>query len=784
MNKKLNFQIEISRVLEILSNDIYDSPYALLRENIQNAYDAILMRIAIDNNPDFKPKIEVIITNSTITILDNGIGMDEYILQNNFWKAGSSGKNNEEAKKAGVVGTFGIGAMANFGVANKLTVTTRKLNTDITIKTLAEREKLSITEECVDFEIINEQLNDYGTKIEVNMDNKLDVNEAINYLLPYVQYLKIPIILNGNNISQKEFYSLFKNNSTLIAHEENFKITLPNFTCDFKYILNSNAMINIYAENIIYNNTQLKGEIVLFQGGNSIYGLRNYFGLAPIPLSNNFDFGGIINLNILHPTAGREALSRESISLVTNIMSFLENQFTIKIAQFDIIDKNNKFLSYILNHNKLHLSNKILIDLKPGDEKIKLENIEDNFRGKKTYYYTGRDSSVILSFANENSYLFNVSQVNPRRNIQLLKLKQLNITEVPDKPDILKKYEKDELDISNIAILLRITSILSNDYLLPNTKIYFATISHQVPNMIKQNGDIIEIYLDKESPNIKQLLKTYDNAYEVFDGFIKDYIRNYLYQKLAPFIPSSTRAGADALQKILLKNKELFKYDTSDLGEISELDNLISEYISGEIEFSEVLKKSSTIKKIQAQQVDISQVGKAEIEIPNLTEPNKNDVSLESKFIQREIDEESIIYNPLPPIIRNEASTNKKLLKTGKRYQHLNGFSMFLRLSNRVYKRELDFFLEPHTTKIIWGMHRIVYIFTHASNKLSLYYDIELKERLMNNDTGGKAIPSTTIITDGAIFIPILQELEDYFDITEGSKEFFVRHDIIMDING
>ncbi len=180
MNKKLNFQIEISRVLEILSNDIYDSPYALLRENIQNAYDAILMRIAIDNNPDFKPKIEVIITNSTITILDNGIGMDEYILQNNFWKAGSSGKNNEEAKKAGVVGTFGIGAMANFGVANKLTVTTRKLNTDITIKTLAEREKLSITEECVDFEIINEQLNDYGTKIEVNMDNKLDVNEAIN----------------------------------------------------------------------------------------------------------------------------------------------------------------------------------------------------------------------------------------------------------------------------------------------------------------------------------------------------------------------------------------------------------------------------------------------------------------------------------------------------------------------------------------------------------------------------------------------------------------------------
>lgn len=783
MNKKLNFQIEVSRVLEILSNDIYDSPYALLRENIQNAYDAILMRISLDNNQDFIPKIEVTITDSTITILDNGIGMDEEILQNNFWKAGSSGKNNEEAKKAGVVGTFGIGAMANFGVANKLTVISRKLNTNLTIKTFAERANLSITEECVDFEIIDEQLDDYGTKIEVNMDNKLDVNAAINYLLPYVQYLKIPVILNNNIISQREFHSLFRNNSTSIDNEENFKIVLPNFTCNFKYILNSNGMINIFVENIVYNNTQLKGEMVLFQGGSSIYGLRNYFGLAPIPLLNNFDFGGIINLNILHPTAGREALSRESISLVTNILSLLENEFTIKISEFDVIDKNNKFLAYILNHNKLNLSGKILIDLKPGDEKIQLKDIKDNFRGKKTYYYTGRDSSVILAFANENSYLFNVSQVNPRRSIQLHKLKQLKIAEVPDKPDILKIYEKDELDFSNIAILLRITNILSSDYLLPNTKIYFATISHQVPNIIKQNGDIIEIYLDKESPNIKQLLKTYDSAYEVFDGFIKDYIRNHLYQKLAEFIPSSTRAGADALQKILLKNKELFKYDTSDLGEIDELDSLISDYISGEIEFSEVLKKSSTIRKIQTQQVDISQVGKAEDEIPNLTEPNSNDVALESEFIQKEINGESLIYSPLPSIIRNEASTNKKLLKTDKRYQHLNGFSMFLRLSNRVYKRELDFFLEPHTTKVIWGMHRIVYIFTHASNKLSLYYDIELKERLMNNDTGGKAIPSTTIITDGAIFIPILQELEDYFDITEGSKEFFVRHDIIVDLN-
>ncbi|MBK8086734.1 MAG: ATP-binding protein [Chitinophagaceae bacterium] len=121
---KLSFQIEVRRVLEILSNDIYDSPYALLRENIQNGYDAILMRMQLNSATPFEPKIIVNIDPKYITIEDNGIGMNRDVVSNNFWKAGSSGKNNEIAQKAGVVGTFGIGAMANFGVCKSIKVIT------------------------------------------------------------------------------------------------------------------------------------------------------------------------------------------------------------------------------------------------------------------------------------------------------------------------------------------------------------------------------------------------------------------------------------------------------------------------------------------------------------------------------------------------------------------------------------------------------------------------------------------------------------------------------------
>ena len=50
-------------------------------------------------------------------------------LETHYWRAGSSGKNNPEARTAGVVGTFGIGAMANFGTAAKLEVMTESART-------------------------------------------------------------------------------------------------------------------------------------------------------------------------------------------------------------------------------------------------------------------------------------------------------------------------------------------------------------------------------------------------------------------------------------------------------------------------------------------------------------------------------------------------------------------------------------------------------------------------------------------------------------------------------
>ncbi|MDF1815005.1 MAG: ATP-binding protein [Verrucomicrobiales bacterium] len=769
--KKLNFEIEVTRVLEILSNDIYDSPYALLRENIQNAYDAILMRQSQHGSGSFVPTIDVKIDEGIIIISDNGVGMNEVVLQNNFWKAGSSGKNTDIARRAGVVGTFGIGAMANFGIANSLTVVSRSIDGEQTIRTSARRESLSVTKECVEFEVLSDCRTEPGTTIEAHIDAGVgfDLDAAIDYLNPFVRFLEIPVVVNGKLISKEDYVENFAKNAEPPLAHDTLSVRENEFSCDVEFKLAKNGTVRLMASNINHNGGVVSGNIVLEQNAGSIFGLRNRFGLAPFPAPNSFNFGGVVNLNNLQPTAGRDSIGRDSINFVTRLLATIEGAVCERLAEFEAIDNNPHFLTFIVNRSRYDLSKKIRIDLKPGQESILLEAVEKIRDGKPVYFYGGRDQTTILAFGNENSFLLHLSQGNPRRKIQLSAIRKMGVEEVPDRPQIISLTDRKDLSTAEVATAIRISAVLAEDYLIGENEVQFADISHQVPSLVEKDGEVVRLYISRNSGAVAQVVETYNTAYEVFGGFVKDFIRSHLFPKFSEFVPSSTRAGAEALQKILQKNRELFKYEQDDLGD---LDSLFGEYVSGELEFSEVLKRSTEIQRSHAQRVDEGQVGSAEEEIPSLSHSSG------------EIDPIVDIFAPMPPIDRTDSNTEKKILKTAERYPHLNSFCLFLCLSERVYRRHRDFFLEPHTTKVIWGMHRIVYIFTHASSNISLYYDIELKERLTDDSTGGSAVPTTTILTNEKIFIPVLNELEEYFDIKEGSKEFFVRHDLITDFGG
>jgi molecular chaperone HtpG len=199
-SEKIPFAVEISRMIELLAAQIYPTPFALLRENVQNSFDAILQRRHLGQQ--FDARIDVTIEPKRVCVADNGLGMSRDDLRNHFWRAGSSSKNTDDARAAGVVGTFGIGAMANFGIAEDLLVETESARTGERTACSAMRSTLSVTEDCIDFEACVSTGNP-GTTVTAVMqpDKAINIAEAETYIGQFVAFVPVDVWVNGKKVS-------------------------------------------------------------------------------------------------------------------------------------------------------------------------------------------------------------------------------------------------------------------------------------------------------------------------------------------------------------------------------------------------------------------------------------------------------------------------------------------------------------------------------------------------------------------------------------------------------
>jgi molecular chaperone HtpG len=310
VKQKIAFDVETSRILQILSSEIYDSPKAFLRENVQNAYDAILMRCTAQGISASDRKIEITVEPTRLLVRDDGIGMTEDVLKNNFWKAGSSGKKSDLAQRSGVIGTFGIGAMANFGVCTALRVETRHIEANSTLISSAKREDLRIAQDCIDLESIADA-RPPGTLITAELDPAypIDAAAASEYLKQYVRFVPVPVLVNGTLISQDRFEDALAGRTTGFKEVSTRAVSRGEFGGALQVFLNAQGRLLTRFTDIQLNGTPIRGEAFFIQQGGPTHGFRNLFGLAPIPVSGQYALGGFVNLDILHPTAGREALT-------------------------------------------------------------------------------------------------------------------------------------------------------------------------------------------------------------------------------------------------------------------------------------------------------------------------------------------------------------------------------------------------------------------------------------------------------------------------------------------
>ena len=217
--EKQQFKSESKRLLDLMINSIYTHKEIFLRELISNASDAIdkLCFIALTDDTlgmtrsDFRIMLHADKDSRTLTVTDNGIGMDRNDLENNLGTIASSGSyqfKQELAEKPDdidIIGQFGVGFYSAFMVAKKITVITKKYGCD--------------TAYCWEssgadgFTVTETQKDTLGTEIileikdntdEENYDEFLKQYRLQGLVKRYSDYIRYPIVMDMTKSRVKE----------------------------------------------------------------------------------------------------------------------------------------------------------------------------------------------------------------------------------------------------------------------------------------------------------------------------------------------------------------------------------------------------------------------------------------------------------------------------------------------------------------------------------------------------------------------------------------------------
>ncbi len=227
------FKAEVSKVLDIVIHSLYSNSEIFLRELISNASDACdKLRYALLTHPGLKHaagefKITLIPDSSakTLTVADNGIGMNKDDLINHLGTIARSGSaeflktlTGDKQKDMALIGQFGVGFYASFMVADKVVVKTKKAGD--------ETGWIWESNGADSFTIKEDKNIDYGTSITLYLKkDSLDYAEPIRlrYLVrQYSDYIAVPIVLKAD---QKEEVinaasALWTRNKTEITPEQ------------------------------------------------------------------------------------------------------------------------------------------------------------------------------------------------------------------------------------------------------------------------------------------------------------------------------------------------------------------------------------------------------------------------------------------------------------------------------------------------------------------------------------------------------------------------------------
>ena len=204
----LGFQTEAKQLLHLMIHSLYSNKEIFLRELISNASDAAdKLRFAalansklFEDDPDLKITVDFDSKKKTITISDNGIGMNRDEIVDHLGTIAKSGTaqflealTGDEKKDSQLIGQFGVGFYSAFIVADKVEVFSRKAGeaSDTGVRWESAGE--------ADFVVESVDKAERGTRIVLHL-KKAEKEFAESYRLrgivrKYADHISIPVFM-------------------------------------------------------------------------------------------------------------------------------------------------------------------------------------------------------------------------------------------------------------------------------------------------------------------------------------------------------------------------------------------------------------------------------------------------------------------------------------------------------------------------------------------------------------------------------------------------------------
>ena len=562
--------IEFSSVLAAISKQIYDTPYAFLRENLQNAIDASRVQARRKGilSSEASLRIDITVEGTRVRIQDHGNGMSSDDLRHLYWTIGASGKRNEEARLAGCVGMFGIGGFANLGVCNRLIVTSQAEDV------AGHRTELSRSdiEGAVGLPQVAQEPSDEafprGTIVEGILEAPVEEKQLRQYIQEITRYCREPIYFNGNVISGENPVSYIPTNTLVDLHtwsHGGIEITGVMYKIDDQ-ILGANL------EGLRVQGEASQLSAILRFEGHGIDIRKQGFKLCSTSVSTRIGVSGFIDCDSLSPTAGRDSLNTESNSLLAKIVDAMERVAVLTVLESgDLIEQHTRIFQYVRNNGLVDRLGKVTVQA-AGGTFYPLDELKARVRdGSQLYFGTSGNAALTNVLQSRGHIVVFLPSDNHKAAAIRDFLSSVGATDLTGQVEFVEQYTDKDLNRFEKAFLAELSETISYVYQVDKVILMPGSLTEDIPiyiaNPTSRGATPLHIYVDVRHEDVRKLAQL--GITSLFRSMVSAFCREYLGLALRSRSPKFFGSGAVNLDWLAKHRSETWVLLTDDIAVVN-----------------------------------------------------------------------------------------------------------------------------------------------------------------------------------------------------------------------